>query len=352
MTIPSRILTVLFLFVAHVASALAPQPDSAFVRIADIGAGLCCVVAINDGGVVRYMIYDAGMWTDEGKPSFQAIRDIIPEGSEVELMVLSHSDADHISAVDEICAAYRIKRVLRTGDQRTSKSWKVAMDSIANEVETDHCVDLNLATTEFPFGATYQFGDAYVTFVYGLSEPKPEWVPNMSNAEKNNAISIVVRLVYDGRAVLFTGDTVGRHILAPHEYTDFAEADMVAQSDIIPIRSDVIIAPHHGADNGSSAGFIKAVKPRYVVFSCGDHYHHPRNAVVQRYRKDAGVREKNFFRTDRGDDEGDDQPGEEDWTGGHGKYSDNVEGRDAVDILIQKKPGRKKGKLTVAYQNP
>ncbi|MCC7392353.1 MBL fold metallo-hydrolase [Candidatus Sumerlaeota bacterium] len=340
------------LLLARGVQALAPQPNSVFVRIADIGAGLCCVIQINDGDETHYLIYDAGPPDNGGAPSFKAIKDIIPVGSTVDLMVLSHSDADHIAAVNEICDAYKVRRVLRTGDQRTSKTWQTAMAAIAKEVETDGCVDLNLATTEFPFGATYQFGDAYATFVYGRSAPKSTWVPDLSSGEKNNCISIVMRLSYDGQSILFTGDTVGRHILSPEKFSAFSEADMVRNSEIIPIKSDVIIAPHHGADNCSSADFIRAVRPRYVVFSCGSHFHHPRNATVQRYRKFAGVRSSRFFRTDRGDDEGKDKPGEEDWTGGNGKYTNDVEGRDAVDILIEKKEGRKKGKLTVAYQNP
>ncbi|NIQ14291.1 MAG: hypothetical protein GTO02_07775, partial [Candidatus Dadabacteria bacterium] len=58
---------------------------------------------------------------------------------------------------------------------------------------------------------------------------------------------------------------------------------MVANKDNVSLKSDVIIAPHHGADNGSSKCFIEAVDPTYVIFSAGHRHDHPRAVTAQRY---------------------------------------------------------------------
>jgi hypothetical protein len=118
-----------------------------------------------------------------------------------------------------------------------------------------------------------------------------------------------------------------------------SEKFMLEMSTVIPIAADVIVAPHHGADNGSSTEFIKAVNPTHVIFSAGHKHHHPRQRVVQRYL-DNGVMPENIRRTDRGDDEG----GSEATLGsGTGDGS----GDDDIDILM-----RGNGTLDVDYVTP
>ena len=72
--------------------------------------------------------------------SYNKIQEIIPLGSNIELMVLSHSDSDHLGAVDEICAAYNVRRVLRAGHQRTSGTWNNANNAIELEQNNHNCV--------------------------------------------------------------------------------------------------------------------------------------------------------------------------------------------------------------------
>ena len=74
-----------------------------------------------------------------------------------------------------------------------------------------------------------------------------------------------MRLEYKGFSVLFTGDAVGRHEGVPQTASPIAtEAYLIANQAQWPIKSDVMIAPHHGSDDGSSLDFIKSVAPRYL----------------------------------------------------------------------------------------
>lgn len=113
---------------------------------------------------------------------------------------------------------------------------------------------------------------------------------------------------------------------------------MVEIRSVIPIDSDVVIAPHHGADNGGSTAFIKAVSPKFVIFPAGHKHEHPRRVAAQRYL-DNGVVAKNMFRTDGGDDEGTKEWNHERVNG----HEDDV-GDDDVDIIITKT-----GVVKVAY---
>ena len=46
------------------AAALEPEDGAVFVRVVDVGAGLCCVVKMPGD---HYMIYDAGYWQGSGE---------------------------------------------------------------------------------------------------------------------------------------------------------------------------------------------------------------------------------------------------------------------------------------------
>lgn len=305
-------------------------PDDVYIRVVDVGAGLCCVVRMPGD---KYMIYDAGY----KEVALDDILEIIPEDSEIELLVLSHSDADHIGAVDEILDYYTVKTVLRSGNERTTQAWTAANNAIKTEKNLEGCMDINLSKWEFPPGATYKFGDVFVTMVCGFGLPPKEWGLK-KGSETNNGGSIVIRLWYDGSSVLFCGDAVGRHLKVTGEQCIGTEKYMVDMSDVITIDSDVIIAPHHGSDGGNSKRFIKAVSPEYVIFAAGHKHQHPTAKAAKRYL-DCGIDVANIFRTDLEDDEKKPNKPYLEWTHGRKKDHKDKSGDDSVDIVLRKGGG-------------
>lgn len=256
--------------------------NDVLVRVVGCGPALCCVVQIPGD---HYVIYDAGHWQNPGKAAAtETIRELIPAGSTIDLLVLSHSDSDHLGAVPMICEEYRVRRVLRTGYRRERiRPWDAADAAIQAEVENDGCQDVRLTLYAFPRGGTYRVGDAFVQFVAGWKEPPEEWGFGSSGSEHRNSVSIVAKLTYRNRSVLFAGDTVGRETDGEIDECIAAELSMVGWDEAVPLKADVLVAPHHGADNGSSSRFIHAVSPRYVIFSAGHRYGHPRRTTASRY---------------------------------------------------------------------
>ena len=323
-------------------SDAATAEDSLYVRVVDVGAGHCSVTRIpGDEDNHHYLVYDAGNYEDNGRTCLRGVEEVIPEGEEIDLLVLSHSDSDHLAAADRILGAYKTQRILWTGHQRqdtgTFRRVNGAMD-LSRAQRGTTIIDLSLF--EYPHGATYRLGEAFVTFIAGWSEPLPDWRLPLSSSEGRNSISVVVRVLFREKSVLFTGDTVGRHGGDPDEVCDAAEAFMVANSPGIPIDSDVLIAPHHGADNGSSACFIEAVNPEYVIFPAGHKYAHPRDVTARRYIA-RGVPVGNMYRTDRGDDEG-----SEEWPEGRRPGHKDPKGDDDVEIVVDRA-----AQLRVAYRS-
>jgi len=84
-------------------------------------------------------------------------------------------------------------------------------------------------------------------------------------------------------SMLLTGD-IGREV----------EQRLLPALDLLPIV--VLKSPHHGSGTSSSEEFIRAIKPRIVLISCGrgNPYGHPVQEVIDRY-KSAGAR---VLRTD------------------------------------------------------
>lgn len=322
-------------------SALAelnPGPNDLYVRVVDNGPGLCAVVKVPDR---HYMVYDTGHW-QQNHLCVNAAEEIIG-GDPIDLMIISHSDGDHIADGDDILNKFTVRQIIRTGFRREDTTgWKTLNNAIGDEAKQDATV-INLQTTTLVPGTRLAIGPATLTLVFGLGQ----WTATpLGESESRNAISIVVRLEYQGSAVLFAGDTVGRRIGAPSSACDDAEALMVANHNDagigrVPLDAEVIIAPHHGADNASSTCFIAAVNPSSVVFPAGHAFQHPRKDAAQRYL-DHGVAESNMFRTDRGDDEG-----SQEWSFGRIAGCQDKKGDDDVEIVIAED-----GTVSVDYRQP
>jgi len=317
-----------------IAHGLPIEPDAVFVRVVDTGPGLATITRLPGGYA---MIYDTGHWNQQQlvKTRFE---EVLPAGSTVDLLVLSHNDADHISATDEVFDLYNVKRVLWLGlDREPGANLVAAQEAIRDATASGTTTEINLSRAEFPQGGTYRLGESFVSFVSGFN-PVPAGWDIINQSERRNAGSIVIRVQFAGRAILFAGDLIGRHIGDPPDTTLAGEDEVLRNVPVVPIWADVLIAPHHGADNGSSTAFIEAVHPSWVIFSAGHEHAHPRAATAERYLTE-GVSEARILRTDLGDDEG-----VSEWSAGRVLHLTDGVGDDDVEILL-----RPTGEVLVAY---
>ena len=100
-----------------------------------------------------------------------------------------------------------------------------------------------------------------------------------------NDASLVVRMGFAGRCVLFSGDI-----------EEQGEAELVAGAGGGP-ATDLLKVPHHGSRTSSADELLAAVRPGLAVASlaAGNRYGFPRPEVSARYQR-RGVR---LLRTDR-----------------------------------------------------
>ncbi|MEQ1803447.1 MAG: DNA internalization-related competence protein ComEC/Rec2 [Gammaproteobacteria bacterium] len=92
--------------------------------------------------------------------------------------------------------------------------------------------------------------------------------------DEDNAASCVLRVSGPGGRLLLPGD-----IEAP------VEGELAARAGLR--RVDLVVAPHHGSRTSSSAAFVAATTPRYVIVSSGyrNRWRFPAGEVVSRWRE-------------------------------------------------------------------
>ncbi|OZC01140.1 hypothetical protein BSZ36_18640 [Rubricoccus marinus] len=285
----------------------------------DVGQALSVVAALPGG---HYVVFDAG---DDvrGNPVLDGVREVVPDDEDIDLLVISHPDVDHLNDALSLLDAYRgrVRRVVRTGFlEGASQTWRRLDSTITARAEAGELVDVNLQRTELPPGATYRYGDAFVTFLAGAPEPPDDWGLT-GRSERKNAISVAARISYRGGSVLIAGDAFGRARGTSEaaestermmEAAAATERDMIAFAPVVPLASDVLVAAHHGADDASSAAFIGAVDPTWVVFSAGEGHGHPRRTTAERFVA-AGVAPWRILRTDAEDPAEDKEWARDDW---------------------------------------
>lgn len=267
----------IFVAACILGSSAEARAQDAVARVVDVGPGLCVVISIPGG---YDMLYDAGHWNSSTCAA--AVGELVAD-DRVELVVLSHSDGDHLGELPEILGSKRAGVVLMTGSRREdTAAYRNAIGAVGDAV-ADNTTVLNLETWPIEPGTDFQLGPARVRFLAGWNQ----WDGSLSDrtlstSELRNAISIVMRLEYAGRSILLGGDTVGRAIDSSADTCGDAERFMVERHGQA-LKSDVLIAGHHGADNASSKCFIEAVAPKFVIFSAGHDHEHPRQATAERF---------------------------------------------------------------------
>ena len=336
------ILTLPLLLILEGSASFAQQlgDGDLLTRVIDTGSGHASVTAIPGG---HYMVYDTGHWNHDNHV-LTRVQEVVPAGETIDLLVLSHSDSDHLAATDEILQNYTVRMILRTGLERTTGTWGDA-ESAINQARAAGTAVFDLGYLDFEPGTGFQFGETTITFLSGHYWPTHYSSIFRENgtcrdlSKCRNAGSIVLRLEYAGRSILFTGDAVGRLDDTPANTAPIAtEAEILGRSGTIPVDSDVLIAAHHGADNANSANFITAVSPEWVIFPAGAAHEHPKQTTADRVLA-AGVALDHILRTDLGSNGGGDE-----WD--HGNTTDgDVVGDDDVDIII-----RANGTLEVGYR--
>jgi competence protein ComEC len=173
----------------------------------------------------------------------------------IDVMIVSHPDADHIGGLPEVVSRYNVGLFLEPGVESENS----IDDELYRRIEEKKIPKL-LARR----GMVINFGDgAKLQILFPLPDQ------DVSNWETNSA-SIVARLVYGDRSFLLTGDS------------PIKIENVLLKLDPAILDSGVLKAGHHGSRTSTSIAYAEAISPEYVVISAGkdNTYGHPHQEVL------------------------------------------------------------------------
>jgi competence protein ComEC len=230
--------------------------------VLDVGQGAAAVIEAPGG---RVILVDGGGFADNA--AFDVGQRIVApflrhqKIGAIDLVVLTHADADHLNGLLHVLDVFPVARVWSNQEAADTLGYRKFTETIARR------------RIPWPAFATlpreYRLGATRIEVLHPPRDFRDQAATQ--NWCRGNNNSIVVRISAAGRAILFTGD-----IEAP------AEAALVA-ADPAALKADVLVLPHHGSRSSSTPGFLAAVAPAAAVASCGwrNRYGWPHPQVVR-----------------------------------------------------------------------
>lgn len=245
---PARWLGLCLLLPALCWVPLRPPAGEAWVDVLDVGQGMAVVVRTTE----HNLLYDTGPLYSADANAGQRI--VVPYlraigVRQLDALVVSHKDKDHSGGVVAVQESLPVSRLF----------------SSIPELAGEPC----------EAGNGWQWDGVRFSILH------PEAGDYQRQIKKTNSMSCVLRVEAAGASVLLPGDIEAEN-----------EKALIARSP--SLRSDVLVAPHHGGAASSTPEFIAAVGARDVIFSAGyrNSFNHPRPEVL------AGYAESRHWRTD------------------------------------------------------
>lgn len=230
----------------------------------DVGQG--DAILISQGN--NQMLIDGGK---NGKTILEKLGRYIPFWDRnIEAVVATHPDSDHIGGLIDVANAYNISAVLETGaqsDSQTYKSWEEMINNGRTEkISAGRGISIN-----FPYN------NVKAEILY------PPLSIEFLDKSSANQYSVVMKLNSGEDSFLFTGD------LPSDKEFEIISAEFAQDSRVLKVA-------HHGSRYSTSDEFLNSVNPEEAVISVGKNnsYGHPAPEIIERLLKH-GVK---IWRTD------------------------------------------------------
>ncbi|MDB5892410.1 MAG: internalization-related competence protein ComEC/Rec2 [Polaromonas sp.] len=216
---------------------------------ADVGQGNAVLVRT----ATHSLLYDSG--PKFSRESDAGNRVLVPLlralGERLDVLMLSHRDADHIGGAPAILAMQPQAQLISSiEDSHELQALRRSAGCVAGQKWRWDGVDFEVL---HPAAADYAGGG------------------------KSNTLSCVLRISNGAQTALLAGDLEAAQ-----------EARLVADAQSVPkLRADFLLVPHHGSKTSSSAAFLDAVQPRHALAQSGyrNRFGHPAPSVMDRYRE-------------------------------------------------------------------
>ncbi len=230
-------------------------------KASDLGTRVLFLeVSQGDATVIQHR--NTTILIDVGPPTGkQLVRELQQYGiSSIDLLALTHADADHIGGLAELLLNYPVAEIWVNNAE--------TYEAIILELQTSNQLDLALGRISIPMQGTALQLDERTSLT--VLHPDDAYIPE----NPRNDASMVFLFTKGTTDVLLMADLEAhgeRYVL--QEY-----------ADLLP-SIEILKAGHHGSRTSSTPEFLKTLGPLATIMSCGlnNRYQHPHSDVLQRF---------------------------------------------------------------------
>jgi competence protein ComEC len=225
------------------------------VHFLDVGQGDSVLIQADNGVQI---VIDGG----PGESVLSKLGDNMPFYDRyIDVLVLTHPDADHLHGLVEILGRYTVGHIVETGvlhDTAQYHEWRARI------------TDAGIPVVQAVAGGQMRIAENLTMEVLA-----PFRLVEGTQPKDVNETSIVLRMDYGEISFLFTGDIETK---SERMLSIFARDRLDA---------DILKVAHHGSKTSSSEEFLRAVTPEVAVISVGRNntFQHPHTEVLQRYQE-------------------------------------------------------------------
>lgn len=229
----------------------------------DIGQGDCISVKLPEG---QNLLIDGGSSNKKNIGRNQILPYLKNQGiTDVDAILISHSDKDHISGVMELFEYMSLKLTSVRVNNLILPKWEKIDENFQELLDKAYAAGVKVQMGQS--GKEIELGGTSIRIL----APETDAVGNDANED-----GMVVEIVYNEFKALFTGD-IGEK----------------TEEKLLPELEDVdfLKVGHHGSKHSTCEEFLKVIRPEIAVVSCSDSntYGHPAPETVKRL-EDAGAK--------------------------------------------------------------
>lgn len=252
---PARWFGLLLLLPMFLVLPHSPPSNAVRLIIFDVGQGLAVVAQTRH----HTLLFDAG--PDYPGESDSGSRIVAPALralgiNQLDKLILSHDDIDHIGGARSVLAALTVEEVLSTLPDDHPL--------LRTRHNRQHCLD----------GQRWQWDGVQFELLH------PAMTSYAANNIRDNNRSCVLRIGSGTNSVLLTADI------------EKESEQRLLRQHANELPATLLVVPHHGSRSSSTEEFVEAVHPRYAVFTSGyrNRFGHPHPEIVARYRAAGSTR--------------------------------------------------------------
>lgn len=237
--------------------------DSLRVHFINVGQGDAIAISLPDG---KTMLIDAGTISHAKELESYLMENVITNhaSSQLDYVVMTHSDVDHIGGMARILTKFGAKNIYRPNISCPLDADYDVDSSLASDTYTNTIAVVNQLESQ---GSNVYF-NAQGLKISGQDYEIEFLSPIKDNYATSNEYSPFILLTCYGKTFLFTGDAVFDN-----------EAELLGAYPDLDV--DILKVAHHGASTSTSAEFVQAITPEYAVISVGQNGHgHPTSATL------------------------------------------------------------------------